>query len=103
MLILDKYILRRWIKNAKIEGSSQSVMARHGMLAHKASLLVDDASLTDACIKFLMGEFDSLHIKLKDIDDGGIVGMSKNRSSSWVETQVVCDPNAIRTKGCGTF
>ncbi|KAL2481622.1 Protein FAR1-RELATED SEQUENCE [Abeliophyllum distichum] len=113
MLLLDKYILRRWTKNAKIgavyddaacssfdEGSSQSLMARHGMLAHKASLLVDDASLTDARNNFLLGEFDKMHIKLKDIDDGGTVGMSKNRSSSREETQVVCDPNAVRTKDC---
>ncbi|KAL2531350.1 Protein FAR1-RELATED SEQUENCE 5 [Abeliophyllum distichum] len=101
MLLPDKYILRRWTKNAKIgavyddaacssfdEGSSQSLMARPRMLAHKASLLVDDASLTDARSNFLLGEFDKMRIKLKDIDDGGTVGMSKNRISSREETQV---------------
>ncbi|KAL2486396.1 Protein FAR1-RELATED SEQUENCE [Abeliophyllum distichum] len=114
MLLPNKYILHRWTKNVKIgavndgtaclsldEGSSQSLMARHEMLTHKASLLVDDASLTNDRSNFLLSKFDKLCIKLKDIDDSGTVGMSKNRSSSREETQVLCDPNAVRTKGCG--
>ncbi|KAL2532451.1 Protein FAR1-RELATED SEQUENCE [Abeliophyllum distichum] len=74
MLLPDKYILRRWTKKVKIgsiyddtaclsfdEGSNQSLMARHGILAPKASLLVDDACLKDARSNFLLGEFDKLH------------------------------------------
>jgi len=61
LLLPDKYILRRWTKNAKVgvvhkplagllvdKGSSQLLMARHELLSHKASLLVDGASLTYA-------------------------------------------------------
>ncbi|KAL2531961.1 Protein FAR1-RELATED SEQUENCE [Abeliophyllum distichum] len=75
LLLPDKYILRRWTKNAKVGAqhdpstsisdggsSSTSLMSRHGMLAHKSSLLVDVAALTDARTSFLMEEFDSLHI-----------------------------------------
>ncbi|KAL2486569.1 Protein FAR1-RELATED SEQUENCE 5 [Abeliophyllum distichum] len=36
-----------------------------------------------------------------DIDIGGEVGMSRNRNKSVEETQVVCDPNPVRAKGCG--
>ncbi|KAL2486117.1 hypothetical protein Adt_30873 [Abeliophyllum distichum] len=69
-------------------GSSQSLMARHGMLARKTLLLVDGASLIDARSNFLLGEFNNLRIRLKDIDDGDTVGTSKNMSSSREETQV---------------
>ncbi|KAL2504241.1 Protein FAR1-RELATED SEQUENCE [Abeliophyllum distichum] len=50
--------------------SITSLMSRHGLLAHKASLIVDDAALTDARSAFLMGEFEALHLCVKDIDDG---------------------------------
>ncbi|KAL2475557.1 Protein FAR1-RELATED SEQUENCE 5 [Abeliophyllum distichum] len=75
LLLLDNYILRRWTKNAKLgyaddltavlstdDSSSTSLMGRHGLLSHKASLIVDDASLTDERSTFLMGEFESLRI-----------------------------------------
>ncbi|KAL2465427.1 Protein FAR1-RELATED SEQUENCE [Abeliophyllum distichum] len=75
LLLPDKYILRRWTKNAKVSvcedsstgisdggSSSMSLMSQHGMLAHKSSLLVDDAALTDARTTFLIGEFESLHV-----------------------------------------
>ncbi|KAL2486114.1 hypothetical protein Adt_30870 [Abeliophyllum distichum] len=69
-------------------GSSQSLMARHGTLARKTLLLVDGASLIDAHSNFLLGEFNNLCIRLKDIDDGGTVVTSKNISSSREESQV---------------
>ncbi|KAL2460235.1 Protein FAR1-RELATED SEQUENCE 12 [Abeliophyllum distichum] len=75
LLLPEKYILRRWTKNAKVGvcgdtstgifdggSSSTSLMSWHGMLAHKSSLLVDDVALTDACTTFLIGEFESLHV-----------------------------------------
>ncbi|KAL2471519.1 Protein FAR1-RELATED SEQUENCE [Abeliophyllum distichum] len=73
-------------------------MSRHGMLAHAASELVDDASLTDARSTFLLGEFQSLRIRVKDIDSGGNIGMSRNKTRE--ETQVIRDPNPVRAKGC---
>ncbi|KAL2475431.1 Protein FAR1-RELATED SEQUENCE [Abeliophyllum distichum] len=91
VLFLPKqYILRRWTNNAKVGevhdprtilssfgGSSTSLMARHRLLAHKSSMLIDDDALTVAHTTFLMGEFDSLHIRIKDIDDGRNSGFSK--------------------------
>ncbi|KAL2525374.1 Protein FAR1-RELATED SEQUENCE 5 [Abeliophyllum distichum] len=114
MLLPEKYILRRWTKNAKqarmfdpTTGSyvhtdpGHSLMSRHSMLSYAASDLVDEGSLTDARSTFLLSEFQSLRIRVKDIDTGGDVGMSRNRNSSLEETQVVCDPNPVRAKGCG--
>ncbi|KAL2480921.1 Protein FAR1-RELATED SEQUENCE [Abeliophyllum distichum] len=76
-------------------------MSRHSMLSHAASDLVDEGSLTDARSTFLLSEFQSLRIRVKDIDTGGEVGMSRNRNKSVEETQVVCNPNPVRAKGCG--
>ncbi|KAL2527699.1 Protein FAR1-RELATED SEQUENCE 5 [Abeliophyllum distichum] len=60
-----------------------------------------EGSLTDARSSFLLSEFQSLCIRVKDIDTGGEVGMSRNRNKSVEETQVVCDPNPVRAKWCG--
>ncbi|KAL2519513.1 Protein FAR1-RELATED SEQUENCE 5 [Abeliophyllum distichum] len=73
----------------------------HSMLSHAASDLVDEGSLTDARSSFLLSEFQSLRIRVKDIDTGGEVDMSRNRKKSVEETRVVCDPNPVRAKGCG--
>ncbi|KAL2486964.1 Protein FAR1-RELATED SEQUENCE [Abeliophyllum distichum] len=73
-------------------------MSQHGILAH-ASELVDDASLTDARITFLLGEFQSLRIRVKDIDSEGDIGISRNKTRE--ETQVIRDLNPVRAKGCG--
>ncbi|KAL2512336.1 Protein FAR1-RELATED SEQUENCE [Abeliophyllum distichum] len=110
MLLPEKYILRRWTKHAKqapvfdpttglsIDNSSgQSLIFRHGMLALAASELVDDASLIDARSTFLLSEFQNLRIRVKDIDSGGDIGMSRNKTHE--ETQVVRDPNPVRAKG----
>lgn len=79
MLLSDKYILRRWTKNAKVgpvydleDGVShgQSLLSRHGMLTYMALELVEECALTDARINFLMDEFRGLKIWAKEIDDG---------------------------------
>ncbi|KAL2475355.1 Protein FAR1-RELATED SEQUENCE [Abeliophyllum distichum] len=114
MLLPKKYILRRWTKNAKqarvfdpMTGSyvhtdpGHSLMSRHSMLSYAASDLVDEGSLTDVRSTFLLSEFQSLCIRVKDIDTGGEVSMSRNRNKSVEETQVVCDPNPVRAKWCG--
>ncbi|KAL2470289.1 Protein FAR1-RELATED SEQUENCE [Abeliophyllum distichum] len=108
VLLLPDNILRRWCKNAKAnvvysnEGSSSTLlMAHHGMLAHKCSLLVDAAVLTDARMEFLMGEFDTLSIRITEIDDGGNVGMGITRSKTPEESDTIQDPSVVRAKGCG--
>ncbi|KAL2533346.1 Protein FAR1-RELATED SEQUENCE [Abeliophyllum distichum] len=113
ILLPEKYILRRWTKNGKqarvfdpTTGSyvhtdpGHSLMSRHSMLSYTASDLVDEGSLIDIRSTFLLSEFQNLRIRVKDIDTGGDVGMSKNRNKSIEETQVVCDPNPVRVKGC---
>ncbi|KAL2470770.1 Protein FAR1-RELATED SEQUENCE 5 [Abeliophyllum distichum] len=77
----------------------QSLMSRHGMLTHVASELVDDTSLIDARSTFLLGEFQSLRICVKDIDSGCNIGMSRKKIRE--ETQSFGDPNLVRAKGCG--
>ncbi|KAL2493432.1 Protein FAR1-RELATED SEQUENCE 5 [Abeliophyllum distichum] len=108
LLLPEKYILPRWTKNAKEtvvfsdEGSSsKSLMARHGMLAHKSSLMVDDAALIDTRTSFLMEEFEKLHIRVKELDDGGNVDMGRSNSKSQEESQTIHDPSIVRAKGCG--
>ncbi|KAL2539757.1 Protein FAR1-RELATED SEQUENCE 5 [Abeliophyllum distichum] len=49
---------------------------------------------------FLLSEFQNLRIRVKDIDTGGDVCMNRNRNKSVEETQVICDPNPVRAKGC---
>ncbi|KAL2531252.1 Protein FAR1-RELATED SEQUENCE 5 [Abeliophyllum distichum] len=113
LLLPDKYILRRWTKNAKFvaveypsasisDGGScsSSLFSRYGMLAHKSSLLVDDASLTDARTSLLMEEFATLHLRIKAIDDGGNIGLSRNRNKNTEERITIHDPSFVRAKGC---
>ncbi|KAL2541721.1 Protein FAR1-RELATED SEQUENCE 5 [Abeliophyllum distichum] len=114
--LCSMYDLRfRWTKNAKVSvcedpstgisdkgSSSTSLMSRHGMLAHKSSLLVDDAALTDAHTTFLIGEFEYLHVRIKEIDDGGnvTVAFNRSRSKSREESHAIHGPCLVRAKGC---
>ncbi|KAL2506896.1 Protein FAR1-RELATED SEQUENCE 5 [Abeliophyllum distichum] len=111
LLLPEKYILRCWTKNAKIcsasnyrdDSSIQSLMGRHGMLSQKAQVLVDDSALTNARSTFLLGEFEMLNMRVKEIDDGGNFGNIKSKSSSQSREvqQVIEDPTRVRAKGCG--
>ncbi|KAL2492412.1 Protein FAR1-RELATED SEQUENCE [Abeliophyllum distichum] len=58
--------------------------------------LVDNAALTNARSTFLLGEFQNLDIRVKDIDSRGDIGMIRNKT--FEETQVVS--NLVRAKGC---
>ncbi|KAL2486685.1 Protein FAR1-RELATED SEQUENCE [Abeliophyllum distichum] len=114
LLLPDKYILRRWTKNAKLgypddltavistnDTSGTSLMARHGLLSHKTSLIVDDAVLTDARSTFLMDEFKSLHLRVKEISNGGNIGSTQYKSITRPDSVTIEDPSAVRAKGCG--
>ncbi|KAL2492427.1 Protein FAR1-RELATED SEQUENCE [Abeliophyllum distichum] len=114
LLLPEKYILRRWTKNTKRDSkcetnacnyrddsSIQSLMGRYGLLSQKAQVLVDDAALIDACSTFLVGEFEMLHLRVKEIDNGGNFGKSKSSSQSREVEQVIEDPSGVRAKGCG--
>ncbi|KAL2512891.1 Protein FAR1-RELATED SEQUENCE 5 [Abeliophyllum distichum] len=106
LLLPEKYIVGRWTKNAKInscnyrdtglstnESSSTSLMGRHGLLAHKASFIVDEGAL------ILMGEFESLHLRVKEIDDGGNIGSMRHNTTNRTDSFPIHDPSAVRAKG----
>ncbi|KAL2558345.1 Protein FAR1-RELATED SEQUENCE [Forsythia ovata] len=106
--------VERWTKNAKViaveypsaiisdgGSSSSSLLSRHGMLAHRSSLLVDDASLTDARTSYLMEEFARVHVNVKALDDGGIIGLTRSRNKNTEERITIHDPSFVRAKGCG--
>ncbi|KAL2491915.1 Protein FAR1-RELATED SEQUENCE [Abeliophyllum distichum] len=108
ILLPEKYILRRWNKNTKMsfcddptsglstnESSSTSLMVRHGLLAHKTSLIVDDAALTGARSTFLMGEFESLHLQVKGIDDGCNIGIMRHNCTTREESDIIHDPSEV--------
>ncbi|KAL2454943.1 Protein FAR1-RELATED SEQUENCE 5 [Abeliophyllum distichum] len=112
----EKYILRRWTKNAKVgisygdadlltqsveEGADKSLMARRGLLAHKAAILVDDASLTEGRSSYLLGEFENLHLRVKQIDIVGNTAIPNYSSKSRESQQFIEDPSEVRAKGCG--
>ncbi|KAL2481958.1 Protein FAR1-RELATED SEQUENCE 5 [Abeliophyllum distichum] len=83
------------------EGADKSLLARHGLLAHKASILVDDASLTDARSTYLLGEFENFHLRVKEIDIVGNTGIPNYSSKSRESQQFIEDPSEVRAKGCG--
>ncbi|KAL2511228.1 Protein FAR1-RELATED SEQUENCE [Abeliophyllum distichum] len=64
---------------------------RHRMLTHD----------TDARTSFLMEEFDSLQIRITDIDDGGNVGVHRIGNTNRDEHNSIQDPSYVRAKGCG--
>ncbi|KAL2460295.1 Protein FAR1-RELATED SEQUENCE [Abeliophyllum distichum] len=76
-------------------------MAQHGLLSHKASLIVDDAALTDERSEFLIGELESLHLRVKEISAPGNIGSTRYKSITRPDSVNIQDPSAVRAKGCG--
>ncbi|KAL2524723.1 Protein FAR1-RELATED SEQUENCE [Abeliophyllum distichum] len=83
------------------ESSINSLMARHGLFAQQASLLVDNAALTNARSTFLLGEFEMLNLRVTQVDDGGDFDKNKSSSKSREVQQVIQNPNSVRAKRCG--
>lgn len=109
MMLPDKYITRRWTKQAKSTvllepaqdfGKGQSFISRRGALSHLATDIVDRCSLTEASSNFLMTELHKLKSKIKDLDIDSQQLNESNRSSAEF-AQSVHDPNIVRAKGCG--
>ncbi|XP_074585556.1 protein FAR1-RELATED SEQUENCE 5-like [Curcuma longa] len=109
----DKYILKRWTQDAKVgviydleapnysDDPERYLMLRHSKLSYKASLLIDDASLTDEGTNFLDEQFDCIYKKIQaiNISKKGNDGSQRNKSTQG--TPVIIDPSLVRTKGCG--
>ncbi|KAL2498545.1 Uncharacterized protein Adt_24095 [Abeliophyllum distichum] len=70
-------------------------MARHGLLAHKAAILVYEASLTDARSTYLLGELENLHLRVKEIDIVGNTGIPNYSSKSRESQQFIEDPSEV--------
>ncbi|XP_074561432.1 protein FAR1-RELATED SEQUENCE 5-like [Curcuma longa] len=109
----DKYILKRWTKNAKvgaiyalgeqnfIDDSKRLLMSRHLRLSYKASLLVDGASLTDEGTNFLDEQFDSIYSKIQEMNNSRTCNNESQMKKSMDERLGIIDPPYVRTKGCG--
>ncbi|KAL2479806.1 Protein FAR1-RELATED SEQUENCE 5 [Abeliophyllum distichum] len=93
------WLFSKFIEAMPTQAAPRVIITDQATAISKASELVDDASLTDARSTFLLGEFQSLRIRVKDIDSGGDIGMSRNKTRE--ETQVVRDPDPFRAKGHG--
>ncbi|KAL2525968.1 Protein FAR1-RELATED SEQUENCE 1 [Abeliophyllum distichum] len=76
---------------------NKCLMARHGLLAHKAAMLVNDASLTDARSSYLLGEFENLHLRVKEIDFNEN-NVNPHSSSKSRKQQGIQDPTEVQEK-----
>ncbi|CAA0825605.1 Protein FAR1-RELATED SEQUENCE 5 [Striga hermonthica] len=109
MLVPEKYVKKRWTKNAKSNliydtpfdfEVGESLQGRRGALMKITRELIDDASLTEARSKFLMEKLKVLKWEVGEIDDKECMSKRLSKSKD-KETIFVCDPEPIRTKGCG--
>ncbi|XP_074560094.1 protein FAR1-RELATED SEQUENCE 5-like [Curcuma longa] len=109
----DQYILKRWTQDAKvgamyalgeenlIDDPDRFLMSRHSKLSYKASVLIDDASLTDEGTNFLEEQFDCIYNKIQEINISKKCGSGSQTKKSLDRNPVIIDPSLIRTKGCG--
>lgn len=79
----------------------RSLMSRHSKLSHKASVLVDDASLTVEGSKFSDEQLGYLHQKIKEMNISRTSTDGSQRKTSLDKANNINDPSGIRTKGCG--
>ncbi|KAG6437544.1 hypothetical protein SASPL_102463 [Salvia splendens] len=109
----DKYILKRWMWEAKIDvvytindenandDPTKLLMSRHSKLSYKAAILIDDASLTDERTKFLDEQLDYIHGKIKEMGISPTTKFSTQRRKNLDKSVSIGDPSQIRKKGCG--
>lgn len=109
----EKYILKRWTRNAKIgaviamddpnsdNNPMRFLMLRHSTLSHKASLLIDDASLTIEGTKFLDEQLSEIHNRIREMNITSPTIQESQRKKSLDKGRNINDPSRIRTKGCG--
>lgn len=109
----DKYILKRWTRDAKVgelyaiteENVSSDpkicLMSRHSRLSYKASVVIDDASLTDDGTKFLDEQLDNILIKIKEMNFSRTLNNGSQKKKIMDGVPGTIDPSDIRTKGCG--
>ncbi|XP_073121347.1 protein FAR1-RELATED SEQUENCE 5-like [Henckelia pumila] len=108
-----KYILKRWTRDAKdgvihvmgeeniSDDPERFLMSRHARLSYKASILIDDASLTDEGTKFLEEQFNYISGKIKNMNNCRTFPNEIQMKRTRDETPRIIDPSEVRTKGCG--
>ncbi|KAH6783669.1 hypothetical protein C2S52_008628 [Perilla frutescens var. hirtella] len=109
----EKYILKRWTRDAMIgavylvgdqdtnDSPTKFLMSRHSRLSYKASMIIDDASLTEEGTKFLDEQFDYIHGKIKYMSISPTFIKESQRRKILDKAPNINDPSEIRTKGCG--
>ncbi|XP_074576130.1 protein FAR1-RELATED SEQUENCE 5-like [Curcuma longa] len=110
----EQYILKRWTRDAKVGGNyvlgedqlsindpNKFLMSRHSRLSYKASLVIDDASLTDEGTGFFEEQLNCIHNKIRDMNISKACSIGSQRKNSMDGTLGVIDPSLVRTKGCG--
>ncbi|XP_073034950.1 protein FAR1-RELATED SEQUENCE 5-like [Primulina eburnea] len=97
----DKYILKRWTQDAKVgaiyamgeqnvnDDPKMCLMSRHSRLSYKASVVIDDASLTDEGTNFLDEQLDYILKKLKRLTLVEHSAMEVKRRKSWMGSLVL--------------
>ncbi|XP_042381987.1 protein FAR1-RELATED SEQUENCE 5-like isoform X2 [Zingiber officinale] len=111
----DTYILKRWTRDVKIGAiyalgeqnyindpdPERCLMSRHSRLSYKASILIDDASLTNEGTTFLDEQFDSIYNKIQEMNISRTCNDRSQKKKSVDEGLGIIDPSSVRTKGCG--
>ncbi|KAL1540606.1 hypothetical protein AAHA92_24934 [Salvia divinorum] len=77
------------------------LMSRRSKLSYKASILIDDASLTDERTKFLDEQLDYIHGKIEEMSISPTTKYCTQRRKNLDKSINIGDPSQIRTKGCG--
>ncbi|KAG6428030.1 hypothetical protein SASPL_112278 [Salvia splendens] len=109
----DRYLLKRWAREAKVgivytmddentnDDPTNFLVSRRSKLSYKASILIDDAPLTNERTKFLDEQLDYLHGKIKEMSSSPttVYGSQKGERSN--KSRKIGDPSGIRTKRCG--
>ncbi|XP_073057665.1 uncharacterized protein [Primulina eburnea] len=109
----NKYILKRWTQDAKvgaiyamaeqnvIDDPKMFLMSRHSRLSNKASVVIDDASLTDEGTNFLDEQLDYILKKIKEVNISRTFSNGSQKKKIMDGVFGITDPSEVRTKGCG--
>ncbi|KAL2486261.1 Protein FAR1-RELATED SEQUENCE 5 [Abeliophyllum distichum] len=75
----------------------------HFYICTKRSTTIDSKvyGVEHAHCTFIMREFESLHLRVKEIDDADNIGSSRNKITNREENHTIQDPSTVRAKGCG--
>ncbi|XP_074566345.1 protein FAR1-RELATED SEQUENCE 3-like [Curcuma longa] len=109
----QKYILKRWTKDAKVgvifavgeqnisDDPERNLISRHSQLSYKASVVIDDASLTEEGTNILKEQLEYVHNIIQDLNISKKCNNVSQRKTSTDGTRDIIDPSSVRTKGCG--